>query len=84
MLLEDILLDANIHKWRNPGVEFFLNVSRDGGLTVSSCSSPENQNLHLFVGLLHYPSKFNEFQWRFYSDVTLKLLKLSLQKLRLN
>lgn len=87
ILLENIILNANIHKGRNPMAEFFLNVSRDGGLT-SGCSSPENQNLHLFVGLLHYTSKLHEFQWRFHCCChyleTLKQLKVSLQKLKIN
>lgn len=64
-----------------PGLEALLLLDPSG-------SSPENQNLHLFVGLLHYPSKLHEFQWRFHCcchyAVTLKLLKVSLQKLRIN
>lgn len=86
MILEDIILHANIHIWRNPRGEFFLNISRDGGLTASECSSPENQNLHLFLCLLHYTSKLHEFQWRLHCcchyAVTLKHLKVSLQKLK--
>lgn len=88
MLLEGITLYANIHKWRNPRTEFFLNISRGGDLTASGCSSPENQNLHLFVGLLRYASKVHEFQWGFFCccryAVTMRLLKVSLQKLRIN
>lgn len=41
MILEDIILHANIHIWKNPRGEFFLNISRDGGLRAFGCTSPE-------------------------------------------